>query len=138
MLTADDPNSPLEPAWATIFWASGAMSSSASDLARWGDALYDDDMPGRALLERRHGARDARRQPRRLRARREAHRGLAADRLRAHRPAERRTRPLLLHLPDDDVTIALLVNRTEVDLLGMIRERPAGGGPSLLRLAIDS
>ena len=45
---------------------------------------------------------------------------------------------LLLHLPRDDVTIAMLVNRTNVDLLGMIRQRPAGGGPSLLRLAIDS
>ncbi|HEX2883979.1 MAG TPA: serine hydrolase domain-containing protein, partial [Candidatus Limnocylindria bacterium] len=34
----------LEPAWTTIFWASGAMVSSAADLARWGDALYTDDV----------------------------------------------------------------------------------------------
>ena len=45
---------------------------------------------------------------------------------------------LLLHLPGDDVTIAMLVNRTNVDLLSMIRQRPAGGGPSLLSLAIHS
>ncbi len=44
---------------------------------------------------------------------------------------------LLLHVPADDVTIALLVNRTQVDLLGMIKERPAGGGRSLLGLAVD-
>ena len=42
----------LEPAWATIFWASGAMSASAADLARWGDALYGD-----GLLARRRGPR---------------------------------------------------------------------------------
>jgi hypothetical protein len=42
----------------------------------------------------------------------------------------------MLHLPEDDVTIALLVNRTGVDLPGMLMERPAGDGPSLLRLAI--
>ncbi len=56
MLGPDDSASPLEPAWATIFWASGAMSSSAADLARWGDALYDDDVAGQALLEPRPDA----------------------------------------------------------------------------------
>ena len=44
---------------------------------------------------------------------------------------------LLLHFPDDDVTIALLVNRTNVDLLRTIIEK-ARGDKSLLRLAIDS
>ena len=27
------------------------MTSSAADLARWGDALYDDDVPQHALLD---------------------------------------------------------------------------------------
>lgn len=30
----------LRPSWATAFWTSGAMHSSADDLVRWGDALY--------------------------------------------------------------------------------------------------
>ena len=42
MLTgAPDDGGPVAPAWATIFWASGAMSASAADLATWGDALFD-------------------------------------------------------------------------------------------------
>jgi hypothetical protein len=45
---------------------------------------------------------------------------------------------LMVYLPAEDVTIALLVNRTNVDLMSMLKERPNGTGPSLLRLAIDS
>ena len=40
---------------------------------------------------------------------------------------------LLVYLPKQDVTVALLVNRTEVDLGGMLAARPPGG-PSLLEL----
>jgi hypothetical protein len=40
---------------------------------------------------------------------------------------------LLLHLPDQEVTIALLVNRTDVDLGSMLAAKPPGG-PSLLEL----
>ena len=42
---------PLTAAWATVFWASGAMVSSAPDLARWGDALYGGDVLGARELE---------------------------------------------------------------------------------------
>ena len=45
---------------------------------------------------------------------------------------------MLVHVPRADVTLAILVNRTQVDLVGMLRQRPAGGGPSLLKLAVDS
>jgi hypothetical protein len=42
---------------------------------------------------------------------------------------------LLLHVPSRDVTIAMLVNRTEVDLDLLLRAHPADGGPSLMELA---
>jgi D-alanyl-D-alanine carboxypeptidase len=134
-LGPDDPTSPLEPAWATIFWASGAMSSSAADLARWGDALYDDDVAGRTLL----GADSGREM---IEVNRDDY-GLGVKRLEVSRRTTgyghtgllNAYTTLLLHLPAEDVTIALLVNRTQVDLLGMIKERPATGGRSLLRLA---
>jgi D-alanyl-D-alanine carboxypeptidase len=136
MLGADDPSSPLAPAWATIFWASGAMTSSAGDLARWGDALYDDDVPGHVLLE--EGTARAM-----LKVNREDY-GLGVKRFElpprigfGHTGLLNTYTTLLLHLPTEDITIAMLVNRTNVDLLSMIRQRPAGG-PSLLRLALDS
>ena len=44
---------------------------------------------------------------------------------------------LLYHLPDDGVTLALLVNRSHVDLAGMLSAEPAHG-PSLLELALGS
>ena len=136
-LAADDPTSQLSPAWATIFWASGAMSSSASDLARWGDALYDHDVARQAVIGTDTG-RDM------LEVNRDDY-GLGVKRIEigsrtgyGHTGLLNAYTALLLHLPKDDVTIALLVNRTQVDLLSMIRERPAEVGPSLLRLATES
>jgi D-alanyl-D-alanine carboxypeptidase len=137
MLGPDDPTSPLEPAWATIFWASGAMSSSAADLARWGDALYDDDVAGNALIDA-----DAGREM--LDVNGDDY-GLGVKRIEVskrtvgygHTGLLNAYTTLLLHVPAHDVTIAMLVNRTQVDLLGMIKERPAVGGRSLLGLAVD-
>jgi D-alanyl-D-alanine carboxypeptidase len=137
VLSADDPASPLEPAWVTIFWASGAMTSSASDLARWGDALYDDDVAGLGQLDATSGRAM-------LRFNRDDY-GLGVKRIElarrvgyGHTGLLNTYTTLLLHLPEDDVTVAMLVNRTHVDLLSMLRERPAFGGPSLLRLAVGS
>jgi D-alanyl-D-alanine carboxypeptidase len=137
MLGPDDPTSPLDPAWATIFWASGAMSSSAADLARWGDALYDDDVAGQALL----GVDTGREM---LGVNRDDY-GLGVKRIEVskrtvgygHTGLLNTYTTLLLHVPAHDVTIAMLVNRTQVDLLAMIKQRPAGGGRSLLGLAVD-
>jgi CubicO group peptidase (beta-lactamase class C family) len=132
MLSATDVESPLEPAWATIFWASGAMSASAADLARWGDALLTDGIlsPGTRRQMLRMNDNDY---------------GLGMQRIElarrvgyGHTGLLNTYTTLLLHLPADDVTVALLVNRTDVDLLRMLIERPADGGPSLLRLAIRS
>jgi CubicO group peptidase (beta-lactamase class C family) len=137
-LSPDDPSSPLAPAWTTIFWASGAMSSSAGDLARWGDALYDDDVPQHVLVDgdtaramftfnRDDYGLGVKRFPEFAPRNAYGHTGLLST-----------YTTLLLHLPREDITIAMLVNRTNVDLLGMLRQRSAWGGPSLLRLAIDS
>jgi D-alanyl-D-alanine carboxypeptidase len=136
-LTADDPTSPLEPAWVTIFWASGAMTSSAADLARWGDALYDDDVPEDLLLDAAtaHAMFDVNGEDYGLGVKRFE---VSPRTAYGHTGLLNTYTTLLLHLPEDDVTIAMLVNRTNVDLLNMIRQRPASGGPSLLRLAIDS
>jgi D-alanyl-D-alanine carboxypeptidase len=129
MLSASEPDGPLEPAWASIFWASGAMSSSAVDLARWGDALYGD-----GIL-----ADDAKRDMLRVH---DDDYGLGVQRIElprrvgyGHTGLLNTYTTLLLHLPADNVTIAMLVNRTQVDLLAMLMERPGGEGPSLLRLA---
>lgn len=123
------PGDPLQPAWTTIFWASGAMSSSATDIARWGDALYDGGLlPARATREMLHVNDDDY--------------GLGAQRIEldaetagyGHTGLLNTYTTLLLHLPQEDVTLALLVNRTDVDLAAMLAARPPGGA-SLLELA---
>lgn len=117
----------LEPAWATIFWASGAMAASASDLARWGDALYGD-----ALLNEASRAEM-------MKLNTDDY-GLGVQRIEVpgsagygHTGMLKTYTSLLLHLPQENVTLALLVNRTHVDLAGMLGAR-AGDGPSLLEL----
>ncbi len=117
----------LEPAWATIFWASGAMAASATDLARWGDALYGD-----ALL-----SEASRTEMMKLNA---DDYGLGVQRIEVpgavghgHTGMLKTYTSLLLHLPTQDVTLVLLVNRTHVDLGGMLAAKP-GDGPSLLEL----
>ncbi len=131
VMTATDP-APLTPAWATVFWASGAMRSSAADLARWGDSLYAGDLLGEPMRSEmlsfnEHGY------------------GLGAQRITiagrdgiGHTGLLDTYTALLVHLPDDDVTIALLVDRPDAPLAAMLTARPAAGGPSLLELATGS
>lgn len=117
----------LEPAWATIFWASGAMEASAADLAFWGDALY-----GETLL-----SEASRAEMMKLNA---DNYGLGVQRIEVpgavghgHTGMLKTYTSLLLHLPTQDVTLVLLVNRTHVDLAGMLASHPPNG-PSLLEL----
>jgi D-alanyl-D-alanine carboxypeptidase len=124
------PDEPLEPAWATIFWASGAMSASAADLARWGDALYGDGLLTAATRTEMLTTRNA------------ENYGLGVQRIEVpgaagygHTGMLKTYTSMLLHLPKENVTLSLLVNRTHVDLAGMLAARPPGGGPSLLELA---
>lgn len=121
---------PLTPAWTTIFWASGAMVAPAGDIARWGDALYRD---GVLSAETREAM---------LRFNDEDY-GLGVQRIEVgrtkgigHTGLLNTYTTLLFHVPDADVTIALLVNRSHVDLAAMLRARPKDG-PSLLDLALD-
>ena len=124
---AADDEGPLAPAWATIFWASGAMTASAADLAQWGDALYD----GAVLSD---ASADAM-----IKLNRDEY-GLGSQRIAVpgatgfgHTGMLNTYTTILLYLPKQNVTVALLVNRTEVDLGGMLAARPPGG-PSLLEL----
>ena len=128
MLDGTQPGGPLEPAWTSIFWGSGAMAASAADLARWGDALYagsvlqpssrelmlalnDHDYGYGVQLVKVDGRKGY------------GHTGLLNT-----------YTTLLYHLPRQGVTLALLVNRSHVDLGGMLTVEPLGG-PSLLELA---
>jgi D-alanyl-D-alanine carboxypeptidase len=125
----------LEPAWATIFWASGAMSASAADLARWGDALYGDGLLSEAtqteMLKVNGAAFGIEGE----------NYGLGVQRIDipgasgyGHTGMLKTYTSLLLYLPTQNVTLALLVNRTHVDLGGMLAAKPVAG-PSLLELA---
>lgn len=120
---------PLEPAWTSIFWASGAMASSAADLARWGDALYSGTVLNRttrrAMLDL--NSHDY---------------GLGVQLVEVdgqsgygHTGLLNTYTTLLYHLPAEHVTLALLVNRSHVDLGGMLTAEPPDG-PSLLELAL--
>lgn len=130
LVAADDPAAPLDPAWATIFFGSGAMVSSALDLALWGDALYDGGVlsaPARGEMLEFHS---------------DDH-GLGVQRIElsddiegyGHTGLLHTYTTLLVHLPEHNVTIALLVNRSHVDLEAMLAARPKAG-PSLLKLAL--
>lgn len=129
VLVGDQVGSPLDEAWTSIFWGSGAMGASAVDLARWGDALYAGDLLSRearaAMLD--FNAHDY---------------GFGVQRLEVgdidgygHTGLLNTYTALLFHVPEERVTIALLVNRSHVDLSGMLTADPPGG-PSLMELAL--
>lgn len=129
LLTPADPGS-LSAGWATIFWASGGMESSAADLARWGDALYAGeilDAPMRAAMLDVNGSGY----------------GLGVQQLSlagvegvGHTGLLDTYTALLLHLPAERMTLALLVDRPEAPLSSMLTAQPGSGGPSLLDLAL--
>jgi len=130
LLAPDDDEGPLAPAWTTIFWSSGAMESSAPDLARWGDALY------RGTLLRPESARQ-------MVSFNAYDHGLGAQRLEiddldgyGHTGLLDSYTSMLFHAPGEEVTIALLVNHDHADLEAILAAQP-GGGPSILDLAVD-
>jgi D-alanyl-D-alanine carboxypeptidase len=128
VLSPTDPSGPLAPAWTTIFWGSGAMVASAADLARWGDAVYGDGVLSPASHDEmlRFNDHDY---------------GLGVQRIElpgaigyGHTGLLNTYTTLLWHFPAEGVTLALMVNRSHVDLAAMVLAEPAGG-PSLLELA---
>lgn len=129
VLDGGQVGSPLDEAWTSIFWGSGAMAASAEDLARWGDALYGGDLLSAgsqaAMLD--FNSHDY---------------GLGVQRIEVgdlegygHTGLLNTYTTLLFHAPAERVTVALLVNRSHVDLGGMLTAEPPGG-PSLLELAL--
>lgn len=129
LLDGTEPGGPLEPAWTSIFWGSGAMAASAADLARWGDALYAGGVlrpSSRArMLELNdhdygYGVQLVE---------------VAGRKGYGHTGLLNTYTSLLYHLPKERLTIALLVNRSHVDLGGMLTVEPGTGRPSLLELA---
>jgi D-alanyl-D-alanine carboxypeptidase len=129
ILDGTEAGGPLQPAWTSIFWGSGAMSASAADLARWGDALYGDGVlrpETRAAMLKLN----------------DDDYGFGVQKVEVggtkgygHTGLLNTYTTLLYHLPKERVTVALLVNRSHVDLGAMLMARP-GGGQSLLELAL--
>ena len=130
--TADGP---LLPAWASIFYGSGAMVGSARDMARWGDALYGSDGSGGILA--------AASLKEMLSVNKDDY-GLGTQRIElgkrvgyGHSGLLSHYTAVLVHLPKENVTLALLVNRSHADATGLLALKP-GKGQSLLELAITA
>ena len=120
----------LDPSWATAFWTAGALCSTASDLVRWGDALYGGSVLKPASL-------------RQMLAFNDDDYGLGARRMTfgsheavGHNGMLATYTAIVLRFPADRVTVALLVNRSEVDLPAMLAAE-VGGQPSLLDLILE-
>jgi CubicO group peptidase (beta-lactamase class C family) len=121
----------LQPAWATGFWTSGAMTSTARDLARWGADLYGGKVLDAASLTA-------------MMTFTKGDYGLGVQRLvlddtvaYGHSGLLSTYTSLLVHFPREQVTVAILANRAEVDLPSLLLYKD-GGQPSLLDLALKA
>lgn len=124
-LVTTDGGALLDPAWATSFWTAGAVCSTAADLVRWGDALY-----GGSVLDPAS--------QRQMLTFNDDDYGLGARRIElgehvgvGHTGLLTTYTAVLVHLPVERVTVALIVNRSKVDVAAMLTER-VGKAPSLL------
>lgn len=127
MLGADDRQ--LPPAWSTAFWTSGAMISTPGELARFGHALYGGDLVSERSRARMTSFPEGRRY------------GLGTQLLPlgsrdvpGHSGLLHATTSLLVHLPKEGVTIAILGTAPHTDLDGALVKRYAGR--SLVDLAL--
>jgi D-alanyl-D-alanine carboxypeptidase len=126
-----DTHGPLRPAWASVFYGSGAMAANATDVAAWGDELYGGDVltaETRALMLTFN----------------EHDTGLGVQRLElgthkgyGHSGLMSTYTSLLVYLPEADVTVAVLVNLAHADISGMLTFAPQGG-TSLLDLTLGA
>ncbi len=119
----------LEPSWATSFGASGAMSATARDLARWGHALYGGRVLDHASLERMLAFNDD-------------DYGLGAQRIEldgrvaiGHTGLLRWYSSALIAFPDEHLVLAVMTDRAPIDPFMILRHREEGE-PSLLDLAL--
>jgi D-alanyl-D-alanine carboxypeptidase len=125
LLTAADPELPA--AWTTAFWTAGAMISTPTELARWGEALYTGNAISSTSMRRMldfgggtyygEGAQLLPLGDRWV----PGHSGLLYD-----------TTTLLVHLPEENVSIAIAGTAPNTDLEAALVG--SYGGPSLLEL----
>jgi D-alanyl-D-alanine carboxypeptidase len=118
----------LDPSWASAFWGSGATESTVDDLVRWGDALYGGSLLRPASLARMtHFNKDDY--------------GFGTQRVEltrtlvgaGHSGLLGTYTTLLVHLPRQDVTLAVIAHQSHADLKGILAYRE-GVAPSLLDL----
>ena len=119
----------LDPSWATAFWTAGAMQSTAGDLARWGAALYGGTVvtPVQRRAMTTFNADDYGIGTRRF--------VFGAETAVGHSGLLATTSTLLLWFPKERTSVAIIANRAQVDVAGVLAARVAGR-PSLLELAL--
>jgi D-alanyl-D-alanine carboxypeptidase len=119
----------MVPSWASAFGAAGSMYSTPHDLLRWGDSLYGGRLLQphslkRMLAFQRHGY------------------GLGAERIPVgyhrgygHSGLLRGFTSLLVHLPDEGVTLVVMGTTALFDPARLLADRH-DGSPSILDLAL--
>ena len=117
----------LGVSWSSAFWTAAALDSTAVDLVRWGDALYGGAIlqPSSLALMLDFNTHDY---------------GMGAERYQVagltgygHSGLLRGFTTLLIHLPSEHLTIALLATGHAFSPSSLITY--AGGGSSILQLA---
>jgi D-alanyl-D-alanine carboxypeptidase len=118
----------LGVSWTSAFWTSAMLDSDAADLVRWGDALYRGAILRADSLEQ-------------MLAFNEQGYGLGAEQYRfgglvgyGHSGLLRGYTTLLVHLPEADLTVALLAAGHLFDATAFLTYA-APGAPSILSLA---
>ncbi|HET7520260.1 MAG TPA: serine hydrolase domain-containing protein [Candidatus Limnocylindria bacterium] len=119
----------MVPSWASAFGTAGAMYSTPHDLLRWADALYGGRVLHprslhRMLTFKRHGY------------------GLGVERVTVdryegygHSGLLRGFTSLMVHLPEQDVTLVVMGTTALFDPARVLSDRQ-GGAPSILDLAL--
>ncbi len=128
-----EPGAPalLPPSWASVYWTSGAMYSTADDLLHWGDALYTGGVLSPESLARMltFNADDYGLGAQRLTLRADAtgygHSGLLKGFI-----------SMLVHLPEQHVTIVMLATNTQEFDPARLLAHTDPGEPSILDLAL--
>jgi D-alanyl-D-alanine carboxypeptidase len=125
LLTAADTQLPA--AWSTAFWTSGAMVSTPTELARWGQALYGGgllSMKGRARMMDFHNGNRYALGSQLLR--------IGGRDLPGHSGLLYTTTSLLIHLPAERMTVAIVATAPKTDLEAALTTRY--GGASIMEV----
>ncbi|MGH2401526.1 MAG: serine hydrolase domain-containing protein [Candidatus Limnocylindria bacterium] len=123
LLTAADTQLPA--AWSTAFWTSGAMVSTPTELARWGQALYGGGLlsiKGRARMMDFHNGNRYALGSQLLK--------IGGRDLPGHSGLLYTTTSLLIYLPAERATVAIMATAPQTDLEAALTTRY--GGPSIM------